>query len=301
MKYKKLNRDKVLPIIKSALKEDIGRGDITTNLLFPRDRQIKAVIVAKEKGIVAGLEVAALVFKSLDCRIVFKRLLIDGEEVARGKSLAYVRGSGKGILAAERTALNFLGRLSGIATQTNNFIKKVVPYDVKIIDTRKTTPNLRYLEKYAVRVGGGHNHRLGLYDQVLIKDNHLFVVRSASGGSPVYRKKILEEIIEKIRQKKPKEMKIEVEVRNLQELKQALLAKPNIIMLDNFSLKDIKKAVKMRYAIRNTKYEIPQLEVSGRVNLNNVRQIAATGVDRISVGSLTHSAKSLDLSLEVYG
>ncbi len=300
MKHKKLNRDKVLPIVKTALKEDIGRGDITTNLLFPKDRQIKAVIVAEEKGIVAGLDVAALVFKSLDRRIVFKRLLNDGEEVARGKSLAYVRGSGKGILAAERTALNFLGRLSGIATQTNNFIKKIAPYDVKIMDTRKTTPNLRYLEKYAVRVGGGYNHRLGLYDQVLIKDNH-FKAQSS--------KLKVKSLIELAKKRKPKGMKIEIEVKNLNEFKQALEMEPDIIMLDNMEIKDIKKAVKLRNQLdpslkRNKKVYplgLPKIEVSGNVCLENVRQIAATGVDRISVGSLTHSAKSLDIALEIYG
>jgi nicotinate-nucleotide pyrophosphorylase (carboxylating) len=298
MKYNKLNKDEILPIIKSALEEDIGGGDITTRLLFSRDRRINTAIVARQRGIVAGLDIAALVFKYLDSKVIFKPLLKDGDKVMVGKVLAYVRGSGKKILAAERTALNFLGRLSGIATQTNCFVKRVIPYQVKIMDTRKTTPNLRYLEKYAVRVGGGYNHRFGLDDQVLIKDNHLSVYRISY---IVYHKKILEEIIKKIRQKKPKVMKIEIEVRSLREFKEALLARPDIIMLDNFNLKDIKKAVKMKDGIRNTEYKIPELEVSGKVNLNNVRQIAATGVDRISVGCLTHSAKSLDFALEIYG
>lgn len=298
---KRLNKDKILLIIRAALREDIGRGDITTNILFPKEKKINAAIVAKQKGVVAGLDVAELTFKALDPRIVFKPLLRDGEEVFHGVVLAYLKGSGKSILTAERTALNFLGKLSGIATTTRSFVKNIIPYPVKIMDTRKTTPNLRFLEKYAVRLGGGDNHRLGLYDQVLIKENHLFLYRLSYGA---YRKEICKEVIEKIRKKNPKKTKIEVEVSNLGEFKEALESGPDIIMLDNFDLKNIKKAVKIREdssAQRGKRSLKPLLEVSGGVTLRNVRYIARCGVDRISIGRLTHSAKSLDLSLKIYG
>jgi len=189
--------------------------------------------------------------------------------------------------------LNFLGRLSGIATLTNKFIQRVAPYRVKIMDTRKTTPGLRILEKYAVRCAGGFNHRMGLWDQALIKDNHIIVhsVHQLTVDS-------IRQLIEETKRKRLKKMKIEVEVRNLREFKEALKALPDIIMLDNFKLKDIRKAVKIRNDVRSTMYEVPKLEVSGRVNLDNVRKIAATGVEMISVGELTHSAKALDVALK---
>lgn len=298
---KKCDKNKVLPVIRAALKEDIGRGDITTNCLFLKDKKVNAAIVVKQKGVVAGLDVAALTFKALDSRIVFKPLASDGEEVLPAAVLAYVRGSGRSILAAERTALNFLGRLSGIATTTKSFVKKIIPYAAKIMDTRKTTPNLRLLEKYAVRLGGGYNHRLGLYDQMLVKENHLFLYRFSH---TVHCKEIWKEIIEKIRKKNPEKTKIEVEVSNLGEFKEALKAGPDIIMLDNFNLKNIKKAVELREdsnAQQKKRSLRPLLEASGGVTLRNVRHIARCGVDRISIGCLTHSAKSLDISLKIYG
>ncbi|MBL7092170.1 MAG: carboxylating nicotinate-nucleotide diphosphorylase [Candidatus Omnitrophica bacterium] len=307
----KLKNANLSSLIKTALKEDIGRGDITSNLIIPPKRRIQAVIVAKEKGVVCGLDVARLVFKTVDKKIRFRAATSDGEKVEAGRILARLEGEARNILKAERAALNFLGRLSGIATLTNKFGRRVAPYRVKIMDTRKTTPGLRVLEKYAVRCAGGFNHRMGLWDQILIKDNHLLVARH---WSLVSSKKPLKEIIEKIKQKKPKGVKVEIEVKNLQEFKEAVQALPDIIMLDNFKLKDIRKAVKMRNAIRlpagkagNTQYPptlklrragaIPKLEVSGGVNLSNVRSIAACGAEMISVGELTHSARALDLAL----
>ena len=291
---KKLDK-KVLTIIRVALKEDIGSGDITSKLILLRKKKIKAVILAKEAGVVCGLNVVRLVFKTVDKRIRFLVTTSDGKEIKAGSVLARLEGEAKGILKAERVALNFLARLSGIATKTFSYIQRVKSFPVKIMDTRKTTPGLRILEKYAVRCAGGFNHRMGLWDQILIKDNHLFVYRIPHTA---YRKKPLEELIKKIKRKKPKGMKIEVEVRNLQELKATLVAKPDIIMLDNFKLEDIRKAVKIRNDVRSMMYEVPKLEVSGRVNLDNVRKIAATGVEMISVGELTHSAKALDVALK---
>lgn len=291
----KILEKEILPIVKIALQEDIGRGDITTRLIIPPKKRIKARILTKENGVVCGLDVVRLVFRTVDKRIRFRATTSDGKKVKAGSVLARLEGEAKGILKAERAALNFLGRLSGIATKTFSYIQRVKPFPVKIMDTRKTTPGLRILEKYAVRCAGGFNHRMGLWDQILIKDNHLFVYRIPYTA---YRKKPLEELIKKIKRKKPKGMKIEVEVRNLQELKAMLVAKPDIIMLDNFKLKDIRKAVKIRNDVRSTMYEVPKLEVSGRVNLDNVRKIAATGVEMISVGELTHSAKALDVALK---
>jgi len=276
--------NKILPIIKAALREDIGNGDITTKLVIPAKKNTKAVILAKEAGVVCGLHVAKLVFKTVDKRISFKPKVSDGKRVKKEQVLAGLEGRAVSILKAERVALNFLAQLSGIATLTDKFVQKVKPYPVKIMDTRKTTPGLRMLEKCAVSCAGGQNHRMGLWDQVLVKDNHL---KNLKLKIEKFKFKIL---IEKIKKGAPGK-KIEVEVKNLREFKQVLEARPDIIMLDNMSIKDIKQAVKFRNQLRT------KLEVSGGVNLNNVRRIAATGVERISVGELTHSAKALDVGL----
>lgn len=281
-------------IIKQALKEDIGRGDITTQFCIPRDTKIEAIIVAHEKGIVCGMDIAKLVFKSLDNNIRFSPNLLDGDKVNKGKVLARLYGRASSILSSERVALNFLGFLSGIATRTQQFVKKIESYNVKLMDTRKTLPGLRRLEKYAVKVGGGFNHRLRLDEMVLIKDNHLIascVLRLASG---------VKKIIETVKEKNPKNIKLEIEVRNLKEFKEALEAKPDIIMLDNMKINDIKKAVvirpkdMLRHAKRKT-----LIEASGNINLDNIRAYAATGIDFISLGTLTKDIHSLDLSLEV--
>lgn len=279
-------------IIKLALKEDIGRGDITTRLLFPGPVNVAAKIVAKESGVICGLCAVTDVFKTLDKRIRVIRKFTGGDRIKKGQVVCILKGDAGKILAGERTALNFLGRLSGVATLTRKYVDAVRPYKVKILDTRKTTPGLRELEKYAVTCGGGVNHRMGLYDQVLVKDNHLSVLRIA------YSVPRLKNLIKKFRKRTNK--KIEIEVESLREFKEALDAGPDIIMLDNMSIADIKKAVSIRnklYALRSTLHA--KLEVSGGVNLSNIRRIAATGVDMISVGALTHSPPSIDFSLEI--
>jgi nicotinate-nucleotide pyrophosphorylase (carboxylating) len=277
-------------LVKQALKEDIGKRDITTELVIPREKFSRAIILAKEGCVVCGLKVAESVFKTKDKKLQFRALVKDGRFVKRGKILAQVQGKTWSILTAERVALNFLSLLSGIATKTRLYVKAVKPYKVKIMDTRKTIPGLRELEKYAVRIGGGYNHRLKLDEMILIKDNHIQVIghRSWVIGLKEIRKKILPQT------------KIEVEVKNLKEFKQVLEINPDIIMFDNMSVKDIKKAVKIRNNLRpKTKDLIPKLEASGGITLENIKKIAASGVDMISIGELTDSVKSADISLEV--
>jgi nicotinate-nucleotide pyrophosphorylase (carboxylating) len=283
------SRKKIQELIKIALAEDLGPGDITSNLIIPEMKKGQGVIIAKEKGVIAGLEVAKLVFKQVDPKLVFKSFTRDGSEVKPKRRIALIQGKAKSILAAERTALNFLSRLSGIATLTKDFVKKTKGTGVKLLDTRKTTPGLRLLEKYAVKIGGGENHRIGLYDMILIKDNHI-----TSAGS-------ISSALKRARAGK-KGFKIEIETKNMNEVKEILnfkavknlkVTEVDRIMLDNFSLEDLKKAVKL---IRSKDKKI-EIEASGRVNLKNVRKIALSGVDYISVGALTHSVKPLDLSL----
>jgi nicotinate-nucleotide pyrophosphorylase (carboxylating) len=270
-------------IIINALKEDIGAGDITTQMIIPKAKIVRAVLLAKEGCVVCGLGIAALVFKTQDKNIRFKPLVREGNLVKKGKIIARISGKAKNILSAERVALNFLSHLSGISTKTRNFVKRVKPYKAKIMDTRKTIPGLRNLEKYAVRIGGGFNHRLSLDEMMLIKDNHIKVL----GG------------IDRLRNIGGK-YKLEIEVKNLPEFKKAIKLKPDIIMLDNMSVKDIRKAVQIRnYRLPITDYRLPKLEASGGITLKNVKQIASTGVEMISIGGLTHSLKSVDISLEV--
>ena len=289
----RLNLKLVEPIVKSALREDIGRGDRTTLSLIKKDTLAKGKIVAKEEGLLAGLRVAKLAFTLLDEKIKFEFILRDGEKIKANQILAEIEGQARAVLSAERTALNFLQRLSGIATKTAKLVKETSPYPVKILDTRKTTPGMRYLEKYAVRVGGGENHRFGLFGGILIKDNHIKI----AGG--------IKSAVNLIRKKRPsmkingyggllRGKKIEVEVENLREVKEALEAKADIIMLDNMRLREIKRAVE----IIGGKALI---EVSGKVNQQNIKKIAKYGVNFISLGILTHSAESLDISLEVEG
>jgi nicotinate-nucleotide pyrophosphorylase (carboxylating) len=289
-------------LIKQALNEDIGKGDITTNALIPPNAQAKAVIIAKQSGVIAGLDIARAVFSQVDKKVKFKALVKDGDKVTAGKKIAEITGKARPILTAERTALNFLGHLSGIATLTREFVNKARPYKAKILDTRKTVPGMRMLEKYAVRCGGGINHRMGLWDEVLIKENHIAAISYQL--SAISRKRItLEKIIRDIRKKMSKDVQIEIEVRSLNKLKDVIKGRPDIILLDNMNIHQIRKAVRIRdlfltaYSLQLTAI---LLEVSGRVNLTNVRQFAKAGVDRISIGALTHSAKPLDLSLQVW-
>lgn len=266
-------------LIKRCLVEDIGTGDVTTNAIVSKDDKSSAVIESKEEGIVAGLFVAKRVFEILSPHIEFKALVEEGSKVKPKANIAEVRGDTRAILMGERLALNFLQRLSGIATKTFNFVQLIAMYPARIIDTRKTTPGLRMLEKYAVRVGGGHNHRFGLYDAVLIKDNHI----KAAGS--------ILEAVNRVRRYNHL-MKIEVEVKDLEQLEEALSANVDIIMLDNMDIDLMKEAI----SIVSGKALI---EASGGISEENVLAVAKTGVDLISVGGLTHSAKALDMSLNI--
>jgi nicotinate-nucleotide pyrophosphorylase (carboxylating) len=267
-------------IVEKALLEDIGTGDITTEFIIPSNIKAKGIIKTSEEGVVAGLDIACLIFQKLDSEIVFQEKIKDGTKVARGKVLAEISGSARTILKGERVALNFLQRMSGIATITSKFCQEVKDLPVRIVDTRKTTPGLRILEKYAVRMGGGYNHRFGLYDAVLIKDNHIAVAGGIKSAVNSVQKQISHMI------------KIEVEVENLSQLQEALEMEVDIVMLDNMELETMKEAVKMAKGKSI-------IEVSGGITLGKVREIAQTGVDLISVGSLTHSVKSLDISMEI--
>ena len=271
-------------IVDRALAEDLGWGDITTEALIPSDQRGSASIIVKSEGILAGIEVAKKVFHQVDPGLRMDVLLEDGTRIKASDVIARVEGKVANILKAARVALNFLQRLSGIATETNRYVEAVEGLPVHIMDTRKTTPSLRVLEKYAVRVGGGENHRMNLSDGILIKDNHLAALRS--------RGLSLKEIIAKTRQNAPKKLKIEVEVKTVPEALEAAEAGADIVMLDNMSLGDIRQAVKMIHGRA-------LIEASGGITLDKVRAVAETGVDFISVGALTHSVKALDISLEV--
>ncbi len=271
-------------LIDLALEEDIGTGDITTRTLIPPALETSAIFLAKVEGVLAGIEIARRVFLKLDPEIIFKIFIKDGSTLQKGDIIAEVKGKARAILTGERTALNFLQRLSGIATLTRQFVACVSDLPVMIIDTRKTTPGYRLLEKYAVRMGGGHNHRLNLADGILIKDNHLALLRS--GGET------LKDAVTQARKKAPEGLKIEVETTNLDEVHEAVDARADIIMFDNMSPAMMRRAVKL----------LPSgilSEASGGVNLESVRAIAETGVNFISVGALTHSSKALDISLEL--
>ena len=278
----------VLPLITAALKEDIGSRDLTSSALIPKGHVAKAEIVVRGEGVIAGLQVAEWVFAQVDPKVRFQPTVKDGQKVYPDKAVAFLEGPARGILAGERTALNFLGHLSGVATLTRAFVEEVRGTSAKILDTRKTMPGLRLLEKYAVRMGGGVNHRMGLYDGLLIKDNHL---RLAGG---------VEKAVAQIRSAALKGIPIEVEVSSLREFREALGARADLILLDNMKLPEIQEAVRLARAVSRSKSAPPiLLEASGGVNLDNVRSIALTGVDRISVGALTHSAPALNLALEV--
>lgn len=288
-----------------ALKEDIGSGDITTCALFPAAVEIRARIIAREDGVVCGLPVAKMIFAILDKKIIFKKNAKEGAAVKKGQVICTIRGRAQGILAGERVALNFLSRLSGIATITRLYARRIAHFKTKLMDTRKTTPGMRQFEKYAVSVGGGHNHRMGLWDQVLIKDNHIASINKYISGyrgrGTGYRKKIgLNDIVHETRKKVDRGIKIEIEVDNLRQFREALKARPDIIMLDNMKIPDIKKAVLMRNRLTTNDQRLTtKLEASGGIMLKNVRAVAKTGVDIISTGALTHSAPALDFSLEV--
>jgi len=264
-------------IIHRALEEDLGDGDITTLSTVPARSVLKGTFIAKESGIIAGLEVVRETLKYLDPRTSFSAHVKDGKHVSKGTILATVRGNGRALLVAERTALNFFQRMSGIATATRMYVNAVRKTKAIIVDTRKTAPGLRLLDKWAVRLGGGQNHRFGLFDMVLIKENHI----AAAGG--------ISQAVARVRATDTKKRPIEVEVRTLDELRETLELTVDRILLDNMSLKHMREAV----CITSGKTE---LEASGNVSLENVAAVAATGVDIISVGKLTHSVRALDIS-----
>jgi len=279
-----LPEEQVDNIVDRALAEDISHGDVTSELLIPPELQGKASILVKAKGIVAGGEVAKRVFLRVDPSLKVDVLIEDGAKVQPGDIVATISGSIASILKAERVALNFLQRLSGIASQTAQYVTETKGYDVIITDTRKTTPGLRLLEKYAVRVGGGQNHRFHLGDGILIKDNHLAALR-ALGMS-------LKDIVAKAKQNAPKGSKVEVEVNTPEEALDAVDAGADIIMLDNMSPDEMRRVVSLIPSQVKT-------EASGGIKLANVRSAAMAGVNIISIGALTHSSKALDISLEL--
>ena len=273
------------PHVKLALREDIGSRDITSAAVLSKDLNIKAEIEARSPGVLCGIEIAERAFRLVDEKVRFLPTAKDGEGLEAGREVAYVEGSAVSILAAERTALNYLCHLSGVATQTRRFVEKVAGTGVRILDSRKTAPGLRLMEKYAVRTGGGTNQRTGLFDQALIKDNHLRILRNQS----------LSSIVERVRRAVLKKTIVGVEVENLAEFREALKTSVDYILLDNFPTAEILEAVAMKKKIRSD----VQLEVSGGVTLDNVAELARTGVDRISIGALTHSAPALDMALEI--
>ena len=271
----KLNQKYINSVVKKALDEDLRpRGDITTNLISLKNKKLKAKIIAKQNGVIAGLDFCKTAFKLIGRETVFVKKVSDGEKIRKNKVIAEIRARIKTILIAERTALNFLNHASGIATLTNQFVKKTSK-KTKICCTRKTTPNLRALEKYAVKKGGGYNHRFNLSDEILIKDNHISVSNSLS------------ELVKKALQTKKI---VTVEIENIKQLKQIIGLKFKRILFDNMSPSQLKRCLKLC----KNKY---QTEYSGNATLKNIKQISKTGVNRISVGAITHSAKSFDTTL----
>jgi len=287
-----------LQLVKYALSEDVGTGDITSLNTITSGVNARAAIVAKETGVVAGLDVARLTFREADASLKFRPLAKDGDAVKPGVAVAQVLGDAGSILKAERTALNFLQRLSGVASLTRQFVERIAGTGATLLDTRKTTPGLRFLEKYAVKVGGGENHRLALWDMYLVKDNHI----RAAGG--------LTAAIDRIARTRQGDLLLEVEVESVDQLKEALRPDVDRILVDNRPAAEVRRAVEVVDAwcrrhppdsprLRPGARRWPEVEVSGGITLENVREYAATGVDYVSVGALTHSAPAMDLSLEI--
>ncbi|MBU1598937.1 carboxylating nicotinate-nucleotide diphosphorylase [bacterium] len=278
MKYELSNED--FAIIRMALTEDIGEGDITSASIIPKGFSVSCEIIAKEEGVLAGIDIAEAVFSEQDPKLKIDKEKRNGEILTSGDRVLQVSGEAREILCTERTALNFLQRLSGIATLTKKFVE-AVSGRCKIYDTRKTTPALRRMEKYAIMAGGGGNHRFGLFDEILIKENHIAI---ACG---------IEEAIRRVREKHPKRF-IEIETENLEEVKTAISCGVSRIMLDNFSLSEMKEAIRLIREAENI-----EIEVSGNIELSNIKEIAELAPDIISCGKLTHSLSSLDFSLKI--
>lgn len=276
----KLDKTKIKKAVAAALKEDVGTGDLTTRLLIPKKKRGLGVIMAKQAGVICGLEAGRLVFKKLEKKAEWASLVKEGDKVSAGTKIAEVRASVRTLLTGERTALNFLQRMSGIATLAAQYTDKVAGTGAKILDTRKTVPGLRMSDKYAVRCGGAQNHRAGLYDMVLIKDNHI----KAAGS--------ITEAVTRVKKSISKKMKVEVECTSLAQVEEALHQGVDIIMLDNMKVKEMKEAVQ----IINKKCLV---EASGGITFNNIKGIADTGVDFISTGALTHSVEALDINMKI--
>jgi len=275
-----LNIDTIKTVIDYALKEDIGDGDITTNSLIPIDLKAKATMIAKSSGVIAGLSVAEYVFRTLSSDITWNTFVNDGDKISRGDVILEVSGSYRALLTGERVALNFLQRMSGIATMTANYVEVLRDFKTKILDTRKTVPGLRLLDKYAVMTGGGTNHRIGLYDMVLIKDNHIKI----AGG--------ITKAVAQVKKNLPDGIKIEVETTTVEEVLEALAARVDIIMLDNMNNIIMAECVK----IIDGKAKV---EASGNMTIERLNEVAATGVDFISIGALTHSVTAFDISMNI--
>ena len=284
--------------ITDALKEDIGRMDITTTFLIPSSAKIKADIIANSSGVVAGLPLVEMVYSLLDKGLRIRVDVKEGGDIEQGKAVCYIEGQATSVLKGERLALNLLSRASGIATITKKFVDKAKPHNVEIYDTRKTTPNVRHVEKYAVRVGGGKNHRMGLYDQILIKDNHLAILKELRLKEKSKNSSIISDSVRISKKRAQKNIKVEIEVKDLTEFQEAAATEADIIMLDNMPPDAIKEAVKIKNA-GGAKARRIILEASGNITLDNVEEYAKTGVERISIGRLTHSPEALDFSLEI--
>lgn len=274
-----INAFEIDKIILNGLEEDMPFGDITTDNLINKYSKSKALLIAKDTGIIAGIDIAKRVFEIMDNKVIFDKTIEDGQKVKNNDVIAHIKGNTRALLKAERTALNLLQRLSGIATETGELCEKIKGMGAKVVDTRKTTLGLRSLEKYAVKAGGGQNHRFSLSDGVMLKDNHI----KAAGG--------IKEAIQKIKEQVPHTIKIEVETETLEQVREALEAGADIIMLDNMGVDNMKKAVKI---INGSAIS----EASGNISLDNIFEVAETGVDIISIGSLIHSVNALDISME---
>ncbi len=270
----------VYDLIRQALKEDIGHGDLTTNSFISPDKIIEARLNSREEGILSGLHVVKTVFKMLDENIEFTSFLQDGDKISQGRDIAVIKGNARAILTGERVALNFIQRMSAIATMTDKFQQAIAPYKAMISDTRKSCPNFRIFEKYSVKIGGGSPHRFGLYDAVMIKDNHI-----KTAGS-------IKEAVKIARQNIPHTIKIEVETENISQVQESINAGADIIMFDNMSVEEMKKAVELVNGRAIT-------EASGTVNIAAVNKIASSGVDYISTSSITAKAGILDIGLDV--
>jgi nicotinate-nucleotide pyrophosphorylase (carboxylating) len=278
-----LTNEEIRDAVKFALAEDIGSGDVTTLATVPESATIKAVMKAREPLTVAGLAFAETSFQEISRQVQFKRIANDGQAFKAGQDLLHITGPAHAILTGERVALNFVQRLSGVATLTAQFVEAIKGTHAQILDTRKTTPGWRRFEKYAVTCGGGRNHRVGLYDMVLIKDNHLVALQNESPNA-------IAVAVRRAREKYP-QLKVEVEADTLEQVEQAAAAGADIILLDNMTL------IQLRLAVQHVKGRT-QTEASGGVNLATVRSIAETGVDLISVGAITHSARAVDIGLD---